>query len=388
MEVRKATPDDWVSIQKLFSIVYHQPRSEFTVDEGDPEIGHTWAVFEGVQPVSTVVSHEFTMSYDGAFVPMAGIGGVATLPEHRRRGHVRRLFRAAFDEMRERGQVFSALFPFSFPYYRMFGYELVHTRDAYVLPLDAVDVGSRRGSLERVEGATDELRDVYDAFATGRNLAMERSDRMWESRMKADVYRDQVFTYLYRDDAGRPRAYVTFHPERYRDDAYQALVRDVAFDGYEALRDLLAHLAVFPPHTRQARLTLPSDVALHALVPEPYAVEQTRSASMMARVADVTAALEATRWPGSGALVVRVHDDSMDWNEGTFRVEWGDGQARTAPTTSEPHLTADVRALSQVLCGYVDAGAAVRYGFIESILEPEELSRLLPEKPRYQNDPF
>ncbi|MFW6293986.1 MAG: GNAT family N-acetyltransferase [Spirochaetota bacterium] len=388
MEVRKASPDDWVAIQKLFSIVYNQPRSEFSVDEGDPGIGHTWAVFEGAQPVSTVVSHEFAMSYDGAFVPMAGIGGVATLPEHRRRGHVRTLFRAAFDEMRERAQVFSALFPFSFPYYRMFGYELAHTRDAYVLPLDAVDVRSRGGSLQRVEGAIDELRAVYDAFATGRNLAMERTDRMWESRMKADVYRDQVFTYLHRDDAGRPRAYVTFHPERYRDDAYEALVRDIAFDGHDALRGLLAHVAVFPPHTRRARLALPSDVPLHALVPEPYVVEQTRSASMMARVADVPAALEAKRWSGSGELVVRVRDDGMDWNDGIFVVEWDAGQARAGQTTREPQITADVRALSRLLCGYVDAGTAARCGFIESTLEPEELSRLLPAKPRYQNDPF
>ena len=388
MEIRKATRDDWVAVQKLFSVVYNQPRSEFTVRDDDPEIGSTWAVFEGAQPVSTVVSHEFSMFHDGTPVPMAGIGGVATLPEHRRRGHVRRLFRAAFDEMRERGQLFSALFPFSFPYYRMFGYELVHTRDDYILPLDAVDVRSRTGTLERVEAATTELRAVYGAFAAQRNLAMERTSRMWESRMKADVYRDQVFTYLYRDEEGRPRAYVTFHPERYRDDAYQALVRDVAFDSYEALRALLAHLAVFPPHTRRARLALPSEVTLHALVPEPYVVEQTRGASMMGRIADVPAALEATRWPGSGELVVRVHDDGMDWNEGTFRVEWADGEARTAQTTREPQITADVRALSQVLCGYVDGGAAERYGFIESALPAAELSLLLPEKARYQNDPF
>jgi predicted acetyltransferase len=165
-------------------------------------------------------------------------------------------------------------------------------------------------------------------------------------------------------------------------------VRDIAFDCFEALRGLLAHLAVFPPHTRQARLTLPSDVALHALVPEPYAVEQSRHASMMARIADVEAALEATRWPGAGELVVRVGDDGMDWNTGSFHVEWADGEARVTRTTREPHIIADVRALSQVLCGYVDAGAAARYGFIESTLPPHELSALLPEKPRYQNDSF
>lgn len=53
MEVRKATPDDWVSIQKLLSIVYNRSRSEFKVDGNDPQIGHTWAVFESAQPVST-----------------------------------------------------------------------------------------------------------------------------------------------------------------------------------------------------------------------------------------------------------------------------------------------------------------------------------------------
>lgn len=85
---------------------------------------------------------------------------------------------------------------------------------------------------------------------------------------------------------------------------------------------------------------------------------------------------------------MRVHDDGMGWNDGNFHVEWADGEARASQTTRDPQITADVRALSQVLCGYVDGCAAARYGFIESALPADELSALLPEKPRYRSDPF
>jgi len=108
----------------------------------------------------------------------------------------------------------------------------------------------------------------------------------------------------------------------------------------------------------------------------------------MGRIVDVRRALAATRWDGSGELVIRVADDSPASNAGTFRVEWGSGAARVTETSAEPDVGADARTLAQLLCGYVDGGTALRLGLIESGREAGDLASVLPAKPLYQNDAF
>ena len=389
MEIRKATRDDWPDIQKIYTIVYNHPRADFEVTEGDqPDIDATWAVFENGRPVSVMSSYDFAMVHDRKYVSMAGIGGVGTLPESRRRGHVRRLFAAAFSEMRDTGRLFTTLFPFSFPYYRMFGYELVYSHNDFSLPLDAVDLTARVGGIELVTEATPEIRAVYESFATGRNLVMKRTPEIWKARMKPDPYKDQVFTYLYRDDAGSARAYFTFHAQPDGPHRVAAAVRDIAFDSDEALIDLLPHIAILQPRATRATLRVPSDVALDLLIPDPSAVGHTRSAAFMGRIVDLRAALRATHWPGAGELVLSVSDEHMDWNAGTFCVEWGDGECRVSESKKDAQLTSDVRVLTQLLSGYIDGGTALRYKLVTSELSAAELSAIFPAKPQFQNHGF
>jgi len=388
LEVRKAVRDDWSSILKLYSVVYTSPRSEFEPKDDDAvDIAHTWGVFDGGKPVSVLMSHEFEMMHDGAAVPIAGIGGVGTLPEHRRRGHVRRLFQAAFAEMRERGQVFTTLFPFSYPYYRMFGYELVYSRDHYTLPLAALDPAGRTGRLESVEPAAPEVRELYDRFAR-RNLSMRRSDRWWRQHARVSPYRDQVFTYVYRDEDDRPRGYLTLHVGADESGENHVTVRDLAFQTDAVLPALLAHLGVLYPHAKRVSLRVPTDVPIDLLVPDPEVINHRRSPAMMGRVVDARPALAATRWEGSGELVVRVNDGTPAAKPGTYRVEWGDGSAHVTERGGTPDLSVDARTLVQLLCGYVDGGTALRLGLVESRRDPGDLASVFPAKPLYQNDAF
>ena len=389
MEVRKATTDDWPQVQKLHSLVYNSPRTDFEVTDDDtPSIEHTWCIGDPGHPISVMISHEFMMIHDGAYVPMAGIGGVGTLPEHRRRGHVRRMFDSVFADMRERGQVFSTLYPFSFPYYRMFGYELAYSRNEYVLPLDAIDVRGRRGSIEQVIDATPEICTVYDKYVARRNLSIQRTPRLWARRMRIDPYKDQVFTYLYRDDSGTARGFFTFKVESAGDSGRQASVRDMAFERDSDLVDLLSHLSVLYPGMKRVLLRLPSDVPLDVLVPEPYELEQSRSAVLMARIVDAPRVLEATRWPGEGELVIAISDEMMSWNDSTFLVEWGDRACRVLETSRSPDITIGIRPLAQLLCGYLDGGTALSFRLLTSDLPCDTLRSLFPSKPLYQNDGF
>ena len=58
------------------------------------------------------------------WLPLTGIGGVATLPEYRRAGVIRGIFKHILPRMYENGIAISGLYPFSHAFYRKFGYEV------------------------------------------------------------------------------------------------------------------------------------------------------------------------------------------------------------------------------------------------------------------------
>ena len=74
--------------------------------------------------VSSYMIHDFKMYVRGRLMSVGGIYGVATYPEHRRKGYVKELIVESLIRMRQRGQYLSALNPFKFEYYRKYGYEI------------------------------------------------------------------------------------------------------------------------------------------------------------------------------------------------------------------------------------------------------------------------
>ncbi|MHA2235261.1 MAG: GNAT family N-acetyltransferase [Candidatus Thorarchaeota archaeon] len=70
----------------------------------------------------------------GNSVPFSAVWGVATLPQHRRRGLIRKLFVESFKSMREKGISLSILGPFYKKYYEDFGYSLAEQRVRHEFP--------------------------------------------------------------------------------------------------------------------------------------------------------------------------------------------------------------------------------------------------------------
>lgn len=61
--------------------------------------------------LSVLTNRRFELYVDGARIPMGGIAGVASPPEHRRRGNVGKLLVECLRETREQGMPLSGLTP-------------------------------------------------------------------------------------------------------------------------------------------------------------------------------------------------------------------------------------------------------------------------------------
>ena len=79
--------------------------------KGDGSAEYWGSFAEDGTMTSHLINNIYHILYDGRIVLSGGIGNVSSLPEHRRQGGIREIFRAMFADMRARGFVFSALYP-------------------------------------------------------------------------------------------------------------------------------------------------------------------------------------------------------------------------------------------------------------------------------------
>ncbi|WP_303220159.1 GNAT family N-acetyltransferase, partial [Enterococcus asini] len=83
---------------------------------------------------SQVMATPFQVDLFGDQHTMAGIGFVATYPEYRSQGRIDRIMKQLLADCRKEGVTLSYLAPFSYSFYRRYGYELTFERAVYEVP--------------------------------------------------------------------------------------------------------------------------------------------------------------------------------------------------------------------------------------------------------------
>jgi predicted acetyltransferase len=141
---------------------------------------HEWGAFDGESLAARLRVYGFTSWFHGARVPTAGVAGVAVEPERRGAGHLARLFRAALDEARDRGEVISTLFPSAPGIYRGLGYEVIGSFDDVDVPLQNLGrVTAPDGIVTRRAGIADfdAVVAVHHRWAAAQNGPVSRAEK-------------------------------------------------------------------------------------------------------------------------------------------------------------------------------------------------------------------
>lgn len=361
MEVRLLRQEEQLELDKLETIAFvgsmdvEEAQKRYEKEPG----GHwkyTWGCFNDAGKLTAaVINNPFRCWYEGKSVAMGGVGGVASLPEGRTKGAVRSIMRAIFADMREKGEFLSALYPFSHSYYAQYGYALCNMPNRVVLPMKALK--KFRQTMEarmHLKGEPlDDFKTVYDRFAGAYNLAIDRDEAVWKSTMDGDSYKDRRYRYLLYQD-GQPRAYVNFHPgePKYKGAGHMAVVDQLAFDGPEALYNVLGFMSKLSAQYGHVQMTLPGDIDLSVLMDEPYECEYARAFSGMARLVNVQQALELLRVPqGEGECTIRVEDEFLPENSGCYRLSYAQGALNVEKGDFECALCLNEGTLCQLCLG-------------------------------------
>lgn len=410
MIVRKIHPEELKRTYELFAIAFEfsadlekspmETYEEVLAHPGSREDacwGERWAAFEDddCTMMSYFIAQPFPMQFDGHEFTMTGIGGVATLPQYRRKGGIRGCFEAALPAMYRDGHVFSYLYPFSTAYYRKFGYEMgcekVHYH-VYLKSLKYYDVSGSCSLSEQGNEMWDEIRQIYRIWQDKYNMMVVNGEYEFSRIAKGNPVKDQVFTYVYKSGDGTPKGYMTLKQAKESDGRNISCSRFFAVDA-EGIKGLLNLLISLGSDHDYASFDLPSDIDMSLILPEwaGHARKFSYYAGMV-RVINVQKVLENARYRGSGTVTVSVTDNQIPENSGTYKIEFADNRAtcvtRKLLSVQAADAEMDINAFSRLIIGTCDISSLLYMDHVKINGDTEKLAGIFYRKPNYITEDF
>lgn len=303
---------------------------------------------------SDVICSPFTVNFHGAEYLADGIGYVASYPETRGNGSINHIMQEILDDEYEKGTVLSYLAPFSYEFYRRYGYEQVFNQAKIAWKAVDFPQGKRtNGGIKRYpyEQALPLLKEVYEKYPPFQRGSLKRSDWWWEYWFKIKI-QDYYFT-VFEDEEGVPQGYVIYQFEGMN----FAIHEWVSLTG-EALqattRFISSHAGAFDTVTY---LSPESDVSslsiLHQMKEPRFSLEIIPS--MQVRIVSIEKFLKVYPFESKKplAFTLDIQDATASWNEGLWEVELGDKTiVRKVEQTNSQTISGTIQSLTQWFFGY------------------------------------
>ncbi len=305
--------------------------------------------FDDGQLVSQVAVYPMHVRIFGHTYFMGGLTGVGTYPEYSNRGLMSKLLKRALEDMRSRGQHISYLFPYSIPFYRKKGWEIISDRIEYeIQDFQLPKYQEVDGEIQRVQINDKKLREAYQRYAMRTHGALLRDDLAWNEYFLWDS--DDLMAAIYYNANGDADGYIIYW------------ISDDIFH----IKDMI-HL------TREARIGLWNFISAHfsmiksvegyTYTDEPLAflledanIKETICPYYMARIVDAERFI--AEYPFKPDTENRVwefnlSDPLLSWNQGSFRLEIGkDGKGRLERIRQASSDRIDIQTLVTMLLGY------------------------------------
>lgn len=393
------------SIAFTYSINDEEPTQEATNAEEALRGSERWGMVDESNDklMGGMILLDYHTRIGDSWLPLVGVGGVATLPEYRRAGVIRKVFESVLPGMFERGAALSGLYPFSHAFYRKFGYEVYGGQNRAAVGLEQLRAFPMPDEVRMIEDARDDLaaRAIYEKFAEKYDLAMRRDvASQWKRIMDGNAYKDRVYRYLLMrrsGDAMEPCAYIVFSPEK-SDDGNIASAREAAYLDGDALRRVLGFMSTFFPHYRKLRITLPGDVNLSALCVNSYDVTDSIDHGYMLRAVNARVLLESQPLsPALRALAevrpltfsLALTDEMIPQNTGRYDITiTGEGVKCAQSEYGDADMKMDITTFSQLTTGSISLSEAYARDDFEMCAPCPAAEMLFLRRPQYIVDHY
>ncbi len=338
-----------VTDQELSSIDWEEKeiiRAKFPTFKRADVIG--W--FDNDTLVSQVAVYPMQVRIYGKTYCMGGLTGVGTYPEYSNQGLMHKLLETALRKMKQRGQYITYLFPYSIPYYRRKGWEIISNKITYEIADYQLPKNHQvAGDVRRVKYDGEELKETYTKFAMHTHGAILRDDLAWNEYWLWDP--DDMMAAIYYNKNNEPDGYIIYW---IADEVFH--IKDMIFNNEEARVGLWNFVSAHFSMIDKVEGNTYTDEKLSFLL-EDSSIKEVISPYYMARIVDFIEFIKEYNFKKSD-LETRtwkfiLTDPMLEENQGNFCLTIDKNGKATAEKISE-HCDDEIsiQTMTTMLMGY------------------------------------
>ncbi|WP_425328605.1 GNAT family N-acetyltransferase [Rummeliibacillus suwonensis] len=339
--------------------------------------------FDGDQLVAQILNLPFEVNIHNRVYKMGGMTAVGTYPEYSRHGLMHKLIYASLEQMKKDGYYISYLFPYSIPYYRQKGFEIMsdiveyQIRDTQIPYYDEIS-----GQVRRLSTSHEDIKEVYHQFAMHTHGAMIRNEISWNEKYQEDYWEEKFIdsnanlqAAVYYDEDGNALGYMF----------YRIMEENFYIDELITLKEVARKALWNFVYAHQSMVykvygkTTGNEAV--AFLMQDSEIKQSLSPYFMARIVDLNGFVK--QFPFSKEsfhMKWAVSDPLVEWNHGTFDIssdEEGIQIKKISDELSDEAVQMTVQTLITMMLGYLRPTYLYQIerikGDIESILLLEQI---------------
>lgn len=350
--------------------------------------------FDGQKLASQIAVYPMKMNIHGVIYKMAGVTGVATYPEYSNLGLMNDLMIKSIENMKKEGQTISVLYPYSIPFYRRKGWEIISDKMSFTIKdTQLPKTITSKGRVERVSTDSDDLKELYNKFSYARHGALIRGDLEWEEYWRWEV--DDTIVALYYNDKNEAEGYLVYVIEN---DVFH--IKEMVYINFEARLGLWNYIS--------AHFSMVDEVKGYNYTNEPIAflledseIKETIRPYIMARITDVKGFINNypfLRKPKNKKINLIIKDDMAKWNNASFMIYWNEDKETVCKRISKEYkrnskdryiIKMDIKTLTTMLMSYKSPSYLYKIGRIEATANTIKLlESIIPKEQVYFSDYF
>ena len=351
-----------VTDQELSSIGWQEKeiiRAKFPTMEKADVLG--W--FDNDTLVSQVAVYPMQVQIFGKTYRMGGLTGVGTYPEYSNQGLMHKLLEQALNTMRQKGQYICYLYPYSIPYYRRKGWEIISDKISYEIADYQLPKNQQvTGDVRRVKTDSEELKQTYQRYALHTHGAILRDELAWNEYWLWDS--DDIMAAIYYNENNEPDGYLIYW---IANEVFH--IKDMIFNNEEARTGLWNFVSAHFSMIDQVKGDTYTDEPLAFLL-EDASITETISPYYMARIVDFSAFI--ADYPFKPDTVERqwkftLTDPIMECNQGTFLLTIAKDGRGQAIRVAEPCADSiSIQTMTTMLMGYKRPDYLAKIGRIQA----------------------
>ena len=322
-------------------------------------VGHALGWFDGNQLVSQILSLPFQVNVYGVSYEMGGITAVGTYPEYSKQGLIDSLIKKTLAVMREDGRYISYLFPFSIPYYRKKGWEIMcDIVEFQVKDTQFPHYTEVSGKIRRVDTRAEDLVKVYEKYASITHGAMIRNTIAWNEKFHEDFWEEkfvdtdvQLQAAVYYDEDEEPQGYLF---SRIMEENFY--IDEIIYLQEEARKGLWNFVSAHKSMVYNAYGKTAGNEPVAFLLEDSEIIQKV-SPYFMARIVDVEKFLETYPFDEPNFHIrFSIIDRLVDWHNGIYDISSTDWKVKITKVAQndKPEITLQmsIQTLTTMLLGY------------------------------------